>query len=401
MSKKRIFPHGKQIVSILQRRRELIRQRTNQEGADPGVVDVTALGQEPRQVCGYVEAKRNGATLELLLYGVIGEDFWGDGVSALDVATILAEHTDAEKIEARMNSPGGDVFDGIAIYNALASHGAEVETICDGLAASAASVIFEAGDKRTMREASRLMIHRAWTWAVGNAEELRAIAEILDGIDEETVQLFDRRTGDDGATADELRELLAGEGAADGSWFTADQAIQKGLADAQETDDDDSDSAEPAQAAARNRKTIDYSQLGGLRVAALYADFPTKPQGETTVREDTANTAGDAGDVTEPAAATFAQLDELSGGDAEFIVAQQKADATIEQATQALVVRLRERAEQAEEGRTTAEKERDDLKQAGDALNAENSEVSGQADAGEGSGKGGGKTFRDLIRMPK
>ena len=116
-----------------------------------------------------------GPVATIRIYDEIG--YWG--VTADDLARELAAVT-APEIEVQINSPGGDVFDGLAIYNALRMHKAKVTTRVDGLAASAASVIVQAGDRRVMVKSAQMMIHEAWGLAIGPAAELREFADLLD-----------------------------------------------------------------------------------------------------------------------------------------------------------------------------------------------------------------------------
>ena len=121
------------------------------------------------------KALENGAT-EIYVYDEIG--FWG--ITAKDFARDLKELDPKGEINLRINSPGGSVTDGIAIYNLLKNHKAKVNTFVDGLAASMASVIAMAGDTITMPENALMMIHNPWGGAMGDADELRKTADVLD-----------------------------------------------------------------------------------------------------------------------------------------------------------------------------------------------------------------------------
>lgn len=132
---------------------------------------------------------------EIRIYDEIG--FWGvaakDFVSELNLAT-----AEADKIVVSINSPGGDVFDAFAIYNALRRANLPIETRADGVAASAASLIFMAGDERIMPDNAMLMIHNAWTNAAGTAADLRKTAEAMDKIRDGIVAAYTRsEQGDD------------------------------------------------------------------------------------------------------------------------------------------------------------------------------------------------------------
>lgn len=158
----------------------------------------------------------------LYFYDDIGPE-WLGMVSAEVVTAELDKLRDARQINVRINSPGGDVFEGFAIYNALVRHKAEIIVDVDALAASAASVIAMAGDKIRMAENSMLMIHQAWTIMAGNKQELVRTAELLGKIDQSIVDTYAARTGLD---QKDLTDMLNAE-----TWMRASEAIEKGFAD--------------------------------------------------------------------------------------------------------------------------------------------------------------------------
>ncbi len=125
---------------------------------------------------------------------------------------------DADEIEVHINSSGGAVSEGLAIYNVLKNSKAKVTTYCDGFACSAASVIFMAGDERVMNGASLLMIHNAWTYGQGNAAELRKQADDLDTITQASVKAYMNRVS---ITEDEVKKMLDEE-----TWIDADKAVE-------------------------------------------------------------------------------------------------------------------------------------------------------------------------------
>ncbi|WP_431895850.1 head maturation protease, ClpP-related [Micromonospora haikouensis] len=165
-------------------------------------------------------AIRNAASpvAEVLIYDEIG--YWG--VTAEDFVRELQGVT-APAIELRINSPGGEVFDGIAIMNALRAHPASVTAYVDGLAASAASFIFQAGDVRVMRPQSQLMIHDAMGLCVGNGADMRQMADELDRISDTIASVYAER-GD--GTVARWRERMRAE-----TWYGPDEAVAAGLAD--------------------------------------------------------------------------------------------------------------------------------------------------------------------------
>lgn len=172
-------------------------------------------------------------TTEILLMDEIG--FWG--ITARDFIEKLSGVTTG-KIVVRINSPGGDVFDGLAIYNALRSHAAEVTIVVEGLAASAASFIALAGDNVRIHDSAMMMIHRAWGLAIGNEADMTDMAKTLQKIDGQLAGIYAKKTG---KGAGEMLALMSGE--ADGTWFTAAEAVDLGLAD-QVIDDPREDGAD-------------------------------------------------------------------------------------------------------------------------------------------------------------
>ncbi|MGH3381356.1 MAG: head maturation protease, ClpP-related [Actinoallomurus sp.] len=153
---------------------------------------------------------------DLLIYDEIG---WF-GVSAQDVAASLADVKG--DLNVRLNSPGGDVFDGVAIYNMLADHDGQVTVTVDGLAASAASFIAMAGDRIVMNRASQLMIHDASGLCIGNAADMSAMAAMLDTISNIIAGIYADRTG---TSAADWRTQMSAE-----TWYDAAEAVQAGLA---------------------------------------------------------------------------------------------------------------------------------------------------------------------------
>jgi len=124
-------------------------------------------------------------------------------------------------VEVHINSPGGDAFDGIAIYNALAARPG-VTTVADGLAASAASVIFMAGQKRLASPGSMVMIHDALALCIGNAADMRETAGLLDKVSDNLAEVYAAHTGTPAAG---WRTVMQSEG-----WYTAQEAVDAGLA---------------------------------------------------------------------------------------------------------------------------------------------------------------------------
>lgn len=161
-------------------------------------------------------------TLYITIYGDITSWEWLESdVSSYTLSKLISE-SKAQTIQVNINSYGGEVAEGLAIYNALKNHPAKVITRCDGFACSAASVIFMAGEERLMNEASLLMIHNAWTSASGNAKELRKQANDLEVISKATASAYLTHIK---MSEEELQEMLDAE-----SWIEPNKAIEKGFA---------------------------------------------------------------------------------------------------------------------------------------------------------------------------
>ena len=160
---------------------------------------------------------------EVWIYEMIGEDFWsGGGVTAKNFQKELSA-LKVSQIDLHINSPGGDVFDGITIYNLIKNHPAEVTTYIDGLAASIASIIALAGNKVIMAENALFMIHNPMGHTQGTAEDMRKTADILDKVAETLIGTYVSKTGSTDAF---IEALLDAE-----TWMTADEALEAGFID--------------------------------------------------------------------------------------------------------------------------------------------------------------------------
>jgi ATP-dependent protease ClpP protease subunit len=163
---------------------------------------------------------------EILIYEEIGESWWsGSGISAKRFAEDLKALGDGiETLNVRINSPGGDVFDGAAIKTQLEQHPATVNVFIDGLAASAASYIAMAGKTIQISDNALFMIHNAQGGVLGNAADMRQMADLLDKIDSTIAAMYTRRTKQPDA---KIKDWMAAE-----TWFNAEEAVKYGFADA-------------------------------------------------------------------------------------------------------------------------------------------------------------------------
>lgn len=161
--------------------------------------------------------------VELVIYGPIGDHYWSDGVTAASIVEQLGQIT-ASTINVRINSDGGVVSDGLAIYNALKRHGATINVTIDGIAASIASLIAMAGKTVRMPANTMMMLHAPHGGAWGNAAVLREVADVLDTFARSMTESYAAKS----QRAGEISAMLT-----DGRdhWFTASEAVSFGLAD--------------------------------------------------------------------------------------------------------------------------------------------------------------------------
>ncbi len=169
-----------------------------------------------------IENKTDGPA-EIHIYDMIGE--WG--VSAQDFVGEL-KPLNGRPLDLHLNSEGGQVFDGLAIFEAIQRHDGHVTAYVDGLAASSASFIAMAADEIVMAERARMMVHDAHGLAIGNARNLRALADILDDLSGNIADIYAARTG---KTSKYWRDQMHGPDGGDGTWFNATDAVAAGLAD--------------------------------------------------------------------------------------------------------------------------------------------------------------------------
>ena len=232
------------------------------------------------------------------IFGLIGTDYWtGESNTPSTVGAALARAGRGD-VTVRVNSPGGDMFDGIGIYNMLAAHPGKVSIEVLGWAASAASVIAMAGDTVTMGAGSFIMVHDAWGLTVGNRHDFTAAADLFAQFDAALVDIYVARTGM--KPADVAALMDAGNG--NGTFMSVDEAIAKGFTDGKMTA-----AAAQAHAAApgadaalmaRRRTEAALAAAGFSRAdrsQMIAAMGSTKPSGQ---RDATTHPAArDAGDV--------------------------------------------------------------------------------------------------------
>lgn len=202
-----------------------------------------------------IKAKAND-TAEISIYDEIG--FWGITAKSFS-KDLKALGNNLKQINLHIHSPGGDVFDGIAIYNLLKNHPANVTVYIDGLAASMASVIAMAGNEVIMPENAMMMIHKPWGIQGGDAEDMRKYADLLDKVENTLIPAYANKTG---KTPEELAEMLSAE-----TWLNGKECVEQGFADKL---------AEPlvAMASIKSRKLEDFTNMPKAMKDMLF-----KPQG--------------------------------------------------------------------------------------------------------------------------
>lgn len=194
---------------------------------------------------GVQAAVDEGDDRSISIYDVIGYDYWtGDGVTARRIAGALRS-LGAGPVTVNVNSPGGDVFEGLAIYNLLREHQGEVTVKVLGLAASAASIIAMAGDTVQIARAGFFMVHNVWTVAAGNRNDYRELADWLEPFDSALADIYAARTG---ADVKAMGKLMDAE-----SWIGGSSAIDQGFADELLPSDQVSQGSAKAQANAARR----------------------------------------------------------------------------------------------------------------------------------------------------
>jgi len=238
---------------------------------------------------------------DIYIYEVIGGWF---GIEAIDFVQALS-NLDVQQINLFVNSPGGDVFDATAITNALRRHPANVTATVDGIAASAASFILTAADEVVMGQGSSLMVHDAWSVAIGNAQDMRDTADILDKLSDNIAGMYAAKAG---GTVAGWRQVMLDE-----TWLNADEAVELGLADsvadAAESDDPASNVFDLHVYAHSGRADAPAPSIPRLRAVALGGARPpatTRPRGEAKNLTPASADVTDAGEPAEQEDAAMA-----------------------------------------------------------------------------------------------
>lgn len=227
----------------------------------------------------------------ITIFDVIGEDFWtGGGFTAKRMAAALRS-IGKNPVTVKINSPGGDMFEGIAIYNLLREHPEKVTIEVMGWAASAASIIAMAGDDIRMGLGTFMMVHNAWGIVIGNRHDMREVAEMFDGFDAAIADIYEARVKVDRKA---IVKLMDAE-----TFMGPSEAVEKGFADSV-SDDLKADTKNQADGVvARNRIDVILARAGVPRVE------------RRKMLREVAGTQNAAGTATQDAGLDLSKLEEL------------------------------------------------------------------------------------------
>lgn len=162
---------------------------------------------------------------ELMIMDDIGKDPWGDGIAASDVVSFLSSNK-GKPVNVKINSFGGSAYEGLVMYNAFLEHDAEITATIQGIAFSAATMPAMGADKLIMSAQSDFGIHRAWTVAGGNQNQLKGVLEWLASVDNHLLDVYEDKTG---ASREQIENWM--DGTDDGTVFNATEALENGFAD--------------------------------------------------------------------------------------------------------------------------------------------------------------------------
>ena len=165
--------------------------------------------------------RSSGILREIFVYDVVSGK--GQGVSSKEITDQIAKFNSRDAVNVRINSPGGSVFEGLAIYNALRRHPGKVIVDIDAQALSIASVIAMAGDEIRIANNAWVMVHQPWSNQGGTADQLRREADLIDGVEEKLIAIYISRTGQ---SIDSIETMMAKE-----TWMNAQRAKDLGFAD--------------------------------------------------------------------------------------------------------------------------------------------------------------------------
>jgi ATP-dependent Clp protease, protease subunit len=215
-------------------------------------------------------------TTEITIYGVIGTSWLSDSFSANDIDKAIKAAGDNDII-INLNSPGGDAFDGITIFNRLKRHPGKVTIHVDGWACSAASVIAMAADELIMGLGSMMMIHEARNIVWGTKTDMRKEADILEELEEGIIDIYMTKAN---ISREEIRQMVDVE-----TWFSAKRAVEIGFADKVEGTDEEDDNDDTATMLSYADKQNIMNELKNILNTNNQANEPTSPVKVQTKRK--------------------------------------------------------------------------------------------------------------------
>lgn len=259
-----------------------------------------------------IQAAVENTSETITVYGVIGEDWYGEGVTLKRVDAALRAIGERD-VTVYINSPGGDMFEGIAIYNRLREHSHKVTTKVLGMAASAASVIYLAGSERQVASSAFLMIHNCWTFLAGNRHYLRDVADDMEEFDAAMADLYAETSGQ---STKEMAELMDDE-----TYIRGKRAIELGLATSLLSANEitERETEEVSQASALKAMDVALAKTGMPRSERreLFANFksgmPRAAGGGTPSAAPTDKPSAVAPDLTASLSAATNLLNSLKG----------------------------------------------------------------------------------------
>lgn len=273
--------------------------------------------------------KKDGERGEIAIYDVIGSNWFDEGVTAKQFVKDLKALGKVKAIDVRINSPGGSVFEGYAIYNALKQHTATIDVHIDGMAFSMGSVIAMAGDSITMAPTAMMMVHNPQGGIYGDMDDIIAYADMMQKVAGQIADMYAQRTG---KSVEDVREIMAAE-----TWFTPEEALDAGFITAIAEDTNKIAAMSTFDVVA---SCVEVPEVYRARVQALSREVPK-------VSEEKKEPATGQEQTPAPVAATVDQLEALRGADSDFVLSQLKTKATLESAMLALNAKLADAADAA------------------------------------------------------
>lgn len=239
-------------------------------------------------------AKKDTQEGDIYIYDAIGGGMFGGGIAPKQIADAIDGFTKegVKALNIYLNSPGGDVFDGVAMFNCIVRFGGKKVVHVDGLAASAASLVAMAGDEIITAPNAMWMIHNAWGFAIGNAEEMRAQADLLEKVSNEALlDTYAKRCGEK-CSKEDIKQMMAAE-----TWMNAEEALTYGFTDSISGPPDEEEEDSKASAAvvsahpllSKYDKTPEAMRVAARSPSAILESMERRLKNHRTSPEQTAS----------------------------------------------------------------------------------------------------------------